>query len=113
MDSFYILCVATAGNTIGSAINYFIGKYAYIWAKRKKYMTTKKIDKGKKYFDKYGVYALLLAWIPLAGDSLTFVAGVLRYSFWKFLILVFIAKLSRFLFIIYLYELLANQTNFF
>ncbi len=76
-------------------------------------MSSEKIDKGKKYFDKYGVYALLLAWIPLAGDSLTFVAGVLRYNFLKFLVLVFIAKFSRFVFIIYLYELLVANATFF
>jgi membrane protein YqaA with SNARE-associated domain len=52
--------------------------------------------------DKYGSWIILLSWLPIVGDTITFVAGLLKYDFKKFLILVTISKLSRYLFIVYL-----------
>ena len=46
--------------------------------------------------------SLLFSWLPIIGDPITFVAGILKYDFKKFLVLVFIAKLSRYLVIAYL-----------
>lgn len=94
------------GNTLGSVVNFFLGKYATSWAVRKNYMSQKTIEKGKTYFDRFGSFALLLAWTPLIGDPITFVAGILKYNFWKFLILVFISKLSRYAFLLYVYSAL-------
>ena len=57
---------------------------------------------GKSYFDKYGSISLLFSWLPIIGDPITFVAGILKYDLKKFIVLVVIAKLSRYLFIAYL-----------
>lgn len=104
-NTLLLLCFATAGNTLGSVVNYFLGKYASAWAISKNYISQRSISKGEQYFDKYGVFALLLAWTPIIGDPITFVAGILRYNFWKFLLLVFIAKLFRYIFLLYLFSL--------
>ena len=60
------------------------------------------ILKSKSYFDKYGSISLLFSWLPIIGDPITFVAGILKYDLKKFIVLVVIAKLSRYLFIAYL-----------
>lgn len=104
-NTLLLLFFATLGNTLGSVINYFLGKYATSWAINKKYISQKSIDKGENYFDKYGAFALLLSWAPIIGDPITFVAGILRYNFWKFLTLVFIAKFFRYIFLLYLFTL--------
>ena len=62
----------------------------------------KVILKSKSYFDKYGSISLLFSWLPIIGDPITFVAGILKYDLKKFIVLVVIAKLSRYLFIAYL-----------
>ncbi len=85
-------------------MNYFLGKYATNWAMKKNYIKALHIEKSKKYFDKFGIFALLLAWTPIIGDPITFVAGILRYNFWKFLILVAISKFTRYSFLIYAYN---------
>jgi membrane protein YqaA with SNARE-associated domain len=54
------------------------------------------MSKYKYYFDRYGGYSLLLSWMPLIGDPITFMAGVLNYNFKYFLVLVLIAKLGRY-----------------
>jgi len=99
-----LLLFASTGNTLGSYINFLLGKYASIWAIRKNYMSEKYINKSTKYVEKYGGYALLLSWMPIIGDPITFAAGVLRYHVYKFIVIVFIAKLARYAFLIFLFN---------
>jgi len=105
LNTILLLLFASIGNTIGSIINYLLGKYATDWAIKKSYIKSLHVEKSKTYFDKYGAFALLLAWVPIVGDPITFVAGVLRYNFIIFCILVVISKLSRYAFLLYLYDL--------
>jgi len=44
----------------------------------------------------------LLSWAPLIGDPLTVVAGILRERLWVFLLLVTVAKLGRYLVLVWL-----------
>jgi membrane protein YqaA with SNARE-associated domain len=101
---FYLLLIATSGNTLGSLVNYILGKYAYAWSLKKDYVKTLHVTKAKKYFDKYGFIALLFSWLPIIGDPITFVAGVLRYNLSLFLLLVTLSKFTRYVFILYLYR---------
>jgi len=101
----YLLIVASIGNTLGSLVNYILGKYASFWAIEKNYIKSLHVEQSKKYFDKYGVLALLLSWTPVIGDPITFVAGILRYNIWKFFILVLVAKTTRYAVLLYLYNL--------
>lgn len=95
----FLLISATIGNTLGSFVNYLLGKYSIDFALRKNYITEKHLQKATVLFDKYGAWTLLLSWLPIIGDPLTLVAGVARYKWWKFLIIVGIAKLARYVFV--------------
>ena len=66
---------------------------------RDKISVEKLRNQSKGYFDRFGAICVLFAWVPIIGDPITFVAGVLKYDFKKFLILVTISKFSRYLFI--------------
>ncbi|MBP9616062.1 MAG: DedA family protein, partial [Aliarcobacter sp.] len=94
---YLLIAVATIGNTLGSVINYFLGLKGEEYLISKNFLKEKYIIKSKYYFDKYGSISLLFSWLPIIGDPITFVAGILKYDFKKFLVLVFIAKLSRYL----------------
>ena len=102
-DNLLLLIVASFGNVLGSVVNWALGFYS-----RK--LTTKKwfpfkdeqIEKSSKWFNKFGRWSLLFAWIPIIGDPLTLAAGLLRVKFIEFLILVTIGKVSRYLAIFYL-----------
>ncbi len=100
LNIYILLFVATIGNSLGSVFNYWIGFKGEEYLVEKKILNKQKILKAKKYFDKYGGYSLLLSWVPIIGDPITFVAGILKYDFKKFVILVFIAKFGRYLFLI-------------
>jgi membrane protein YqaA with SNARE-associated domain len=99
---YLLVLLATIGNTLGSVLNYFLGLKGEEYLIEKKLLNEKIILKSKKYFDKYGSICLLFSWLPLIGDPITFVAGILKYNFKIFLFLVHIAKLSRYLFIAWL-----------
>lgn len=105
LNPLFLLLVASIGNTLGSVINYILGKYASVWAINKNYISALHVKKAQTYFDRFGAFALLLSWTPLIGDPITFVAGVLRYKFWKFLILVLTAKTARYALLLYFYTL--------
>jgi len=96
-----LIFVATLGNSLGSLVNYYFGYKGEEYLESKKIFIKDKIEHYKGYFDRYGGYALLLAWVPIIGDPITMIAGVLRYNIVYFIVLVVISKLSRYLFLAY------------
>ena len=97
---YLLLFFATFGNSLGSVVNYFLGLKGEEYLINKKLLNDKYIIKAKIYFDKYGAWSILFSWLPIIGDPITFVAGILKYDFKKFLILVVVAKFSRYLFLV-------------
>jgi len=93
---------ATVGNTLGSMVNYWLGLKGESYLERKGHLSIEKMEKARVLFAKYGGWTLLLSWVPLIGDPLTFVAGVLRYNFKYFTFIVFVAKGLRYAAIIFL-----------
>jgi membrane protein YqaA with SNARE-associated domain len=96
---YLLLLFATLGNSLGSIINYFLGLKGEAFLVRKKLLKEKSILKSKSYFDKYGWVCILFSWVPIIGDPLTFIAGVLKFDLKLFIFLIIIAKFSRYLFI--------------
>jgi len=103
LNIYLLLLFATFGNSLGAIINYFLGLKGEEYLINKNILKEKSILKGKKYFDKYGAYCILLSWVPIIGDPITFVAGILKYDLKKFILLIFIAKGGRYLFIVFSY----------
>lgn len=97
---YFLVIVATIGNSLGSLLNYFLGLKGEEYLVEKKLINEKVILKSKSYFDKYGSISLLFSWLPIIGDPITFVAGILKYDLKKLLIFVIIAKFSRYLFLV-------------
>ena len=91
------VAVATIGNSLGSGTNYLIGFYGGDWLKGK----VLRIDKNRqqqaeKWFNRYGSWSLLLAWLPIIGDPLCLVAGMLRTPLIRFSLLVTTGKGLRY-----------------
>jgi len=99
---YLLLTVAIVGNSLGSVINYYLGLKGESYLEEKKYLKKEQIQKYKNFFDKYGGYTLLLSWVPLIGDPLTFMAGILKYDFKYFVMIVVFAKATRYIFLAYL-----------
>ena len=102
-DKFLLLVVASFGNIFGSSINWYLGKKILIFKDKRWFPASEKqIARSEIYFKKYGIWSLLLAWVPVIGDPLTIIAGVLRVTFLTFLTLVSISKISRYVFLIFI-----------
>ncbi len=102
-NPYLLILFATVGNTLGSVINYFLGYKGIDFLVKKEYAKREKLEKASKIFKKYGSFSLLLSWVPIIGDPITFIAGVMKYDIKKFLVIVFIAKGVRYTIITILY----------
>ena len=103
LDPVTLVAVATTGNVLGSFVNYAIGFWGSVFVVRKVLKVSEKVfEKSKQRFEKYGTVSLLFAWVPIIGDPLTLIAGVLRINLWVFFVLVTIGKLGRYAVVTYL-----------
>jgi len=92
-----LLAVASAGNVLGAVINWFLGREVLRFAGRRWFpVTPAALQSASKWYHRYGRWSLLASWLPVVGDPLTVVAGVLREPFWSFLVLVTIGKTARY-----------------
>lgn len=91
------IAVATFGNVLGACINWWLGKELLRFRhKRWFYFDDQQIARAQAWFQHYGVWTLLLSWVPVVGDPLTLIAGFLRVRFALFLLLVATGKLLRY-----------------
>lgn len=88
--------VATAGNTIGGAISWWMGYGAEVAYERMRHR--KPMDlKVLQMLQRFGPKACLLAWLPAVGDPLCAVAGWLKLPFWPCVVYMAIGKFLRYL----------------
>jgi len=96
-DVALLFAVATLGNTLGAVVNWALGRFCLHWRDRRWFpFSADQLDRAGAHFRKYGIWSLLLAWLPIVGDPLTFAAGVLQVRFLPFLVLVGIGKGARY-----------------
>ena len=96
-DVVLLVLIATVGNVLGILITYAMGRLGNEALHRKWLRISEaQTEKAEKWFEKYGKASLLLAWLPIVGDPLCLVAGLLRCHLMTFLLLVSIGKLARY-----------------
>jgi len=89
---------ASLGNLLAIVFNYYLGYFLYLKSKRKLFAS----NFGKKSYElthRYGYFALLLSWLPIIGDPLTIVAGLLRLKFFYFLLIAGSLRVLRYYFL--------------
>ena len=93
-----LITVASVGNVLGSAINWLLGRGIERFRDRPWFPASNAgLERAQSWYRRYGKWSLLLSWVPIIGDPLTVIAGVLREPFWVFLLLVTVAKTGRYL----------------
>ena len=93
-----LVAVASAGNILGSAANWWLGRGVERFRDRRWFPVSEAaLERAQRWYARTGRWSLLLAWVPLIGDPLTVAAGVMREPFWRFLVLVAIGKIGRYL----------------
>lgn len=102
-----LIVVASVGNILGSCVNWYLGlKLEYYKNKPWFPVSESKMLKAQRTYQKYGYWSLLLSWVPIIGDPITLIAGLMKERFWRFLMVVSIAKIGRYCFIYAAYMLM-------
>ncbi|EFV93673.1 Inner membrane protein yqaA [Lautropia mirabilis] len=92
-DLFWLaMVVATAGNTLGGVINYWMGRGA------KHVMAPDRQTHYLKWFERLGPRALLFSFLPAVGDPLCAVAGWLRLPLAPSILWMALGKFLRYVF---------------
>ncbi len=87
--------VATAGNTVGGAISWWMGYGAELAYERVRHRTPTEL-RALKWLHQFGAKACLLSWLPIVGDPLCAVAGWLKLPFWPCVCYMAIGKFARY-----------------
>ncbi|MDR7119337.1 YqaA family protein [Rheinheimera soli] len=89
--------VATVFNTLGSVLNWYLGKQLLNFQHKSWFMfKPAQIEQASNRFQRWGLPSLLFAWLPVIGDPLTLVAGVLKVRLLWFVLLVGLGKGLRY-----------------
>ena len=93
-----LIGIASIGNILGSCVNWYLGR-SLLRFQHKRWFAFRpaQLEKSQALYAKYGSPLLLLSWLPVIGDPITLIAGVLKESFIRFLLLVTLAKFGRYL----------------
>jgi len=93
-----LLFFATTGNTAGAVVNWVFGRYLLRFRDTNWFpINNDTLIKAQKQFSRRGAWVLLFAWLPVVGDPLTLVAGVLRVNLITFVLLVGLGKCMRYM----------------
>jgi len=87
--------VATAGNTVGGAITWWMGYGAERAYERVRHRTPTEL-RALQWLQRFGAKACLLSWLPVVGDPLCAVAGWLKLPFWPCLAYMAVGKFARY-----------------
>ncbi|MBK5967023.1 hypothetical protein CCR95_23880 [Thiocystis minor] len=93
-----LLTVASVGNVLRSLVNWRLG-WSLEQVRHQAWfpISDHALAKAQTFYRRAGHWSLLLSWVPVIGDPLTLIAGLLREPFWRFLLLVTLAKSARYL----------------
>ena len=92
-----LVAVASVGNVLGSIVNWLLGRFIARFERRRWFpLSREQAARAEGWYRRYGRWSLLFSWVPVIGDPLTIVAGVLREPLPVFVVLVTLAKAGRY-----------------
>lgn len=101
-----LTAVASLGNILGSCVNWWLGLRIEQYNDKRWFpVSESKLQQAQQIYQKYGFWSLLLSWVPVIGDPITLIAGLMKENFARFLLMVSVAKIGRYLFIYLAYAM--------
>lgn len=99
-SAFVLISVASIGNILGSCVNWYLGLKIEKFKNKKWFpVSENKLIQAQEIYHKYGYWSLLLSWVPIIGDPITLIAGLMKEHFLRFVLVVAVAKIGRYVFI--------------
>ncbi len=95
-----LIAVASIGNILGSVINWVLGRSVLQFQHHRWFPASPAaLARAQSVYARYGRFSLLLSWVPIIGDPITVVAGIMREPLGRFILWVSIAKTGRYVFV--------------
>jgi membrane protein YqaA with SNARE-associated domain len=96
-NPYLTVMVATTGNFLGACTTYLIGAYGGPWLTEKLLrIDAAARERAEGFYRRYGAWSLLFSWLPVIGDPICLVGGILQVGFRRFSLLVMAGKLARY-----------------
>lgn len=93
------LACATLGNCAGVACNYWVGSKVEANVLHQ-HLHKKVVARAYELMQRWGKWSLLLSWLPVIGDPITYLAGLGRMNFSLFFFVVALLRFLRYLVIV-------------
>ncbi len=91
------IIIASMGNYLGGVTTWLVGLFGGAFLIRRILKIDEaKEEKAKRAYSRYGSWSLLLSWLPIVGDPLCLVGGMMRVGFARFTLFVLTGKLLRY-----------------
>jgi membrane protein YqaA with SNARE-associated domain len=92
-----LVLIASVGNVLGACVNWLLGRYLEHFRARRWFpVSPARLSSAQRLYHRYGRWLLLASWVPIIGDPITVVAGLMRESLGVFVTIVAIAKTARY-----------------
>ena len=96
-----LVVAASLGNVAGATLNWGMGRYFQLFKDRSWFPIKDATNaRAQTWFARYGIWSLLLSWVPIIGDPLTLVAGIMQVPIGRFLVFVAVGKVLRYALIV-------------
>ncbi|WP_064707474.1 YqaA family protein [Rhizobium bangladeshense] len=97
-SAFWLVVVASIGNVLGALANWLLGRGIERFREKRWFpVGPVALDRAQLWYRRFGKWSMLGSWLPIVGDPITVVAGLLREPLSTFLLLVTVAKVGRYL----------------
>ena len=102
LDPVQLIVYGTIGNSLGSLFNYWIGSLGRLdWIERWLHVKPDKLDKAQRWIAGRGAWMGFFSFVPVIGDVLTIVLGLMKANLVITTVSIVIGKLLRYIILIY------------
>lgn len=102
LDPKTLIIYATIGNVGGGMFNYAIGTLGRTdWIEKYLHIEKKKLERAERFMSGHGAWMGFFAFLPILGEAITVVLGLMRANLPITLISMTIGKLLRFILLVY------------
>ncbi len=102
LDPVALIVWATVANTLGSALNYYLGYQGNVfWIEKLLHISHSKMSSAEVFVQKHGALAGFFSWVPILGSAITVVLGLVKADLFKSFTSMIIGKVLRYVIVIY------------
>lgn len=102
LDPWGLVIYATIGNTLGGMLNYGMGRLGKIeWIEKYLHVKKSELDRARRFMGGRGAWMGCLAVVPVIGDAITIVLGLMRANAIISLTSMAVCKFLRYVLLMY------------